>query len=177
MIEILRNDLKMYSLYRDHKGDYYLRSLCGGVAMYEVCLPLNDEETDYFQREGEWFLDRLAIQVCKYREKYKGRLLNVLMLEESKHIETRLSASLKPIYELELSLGNLVARVDEPAGSKCPYSVVFAKPLHRSDIQKLDLPESVQYWECHDPHYEINGGYQCELSQHCVEGPLPERRS
>ncbi len=84
----------------------------------------------------------------------------------------QLSTSLKPIYDLELSLGNEVIRVDEPAGSACPFAVVFRLPLHIDEIgSQLELPETVKLWESDDPHYAIERGYVCEESRHAISGP------
>lgn len=84
-----------------------------------------------------------------------------------------LSVDLSPIYEIELTLGNMVARVDQPAGTECPLAVVFKCPLHHDEISKsLSLPATVRYWECTDSHYAIESGYQCEKSRHTISGPL-----
>lgn len=86
-----------------------------------------------------------------------------------------LSKDLQPIYDLEISLGNQVKRVDEPAGTACPYAVVFAEALHLESIQeKLQLPSTVKFWESRDPHYEIGNGYVCEVTRHALSGPISE---
>ena len=84
-----------------------------------------------------------------------------------------LSKDLQPIHDLELSLGNRVRRIDEPAGTKCPYAVVFEDALHLEAIrEQLQLPESVKFWESRDPHYELGNGYVCEITRHAVSGPI-----
>ncbi len=75
-------------------------------------------------------------------------------------MKQRLSPNLQPIHDLELSLGNTVVRVDEPAGSRCPLAVIFKRPLHKTKIEStLSLPPTVKWWESRDPHYPIEGGY------------------
>jgi hypothetical protein len=87
----------------------------------------------------------------------------------------QLAAELVPIYELELRLGNAVNYVAEPAGTACPYAVVFKRPLHKEDIEReLRLAPTVCYWESHDPHYPIEAGYQCAITRHSISGPLGE---
>ncbi len=84
-----------------------------------------------------------------------------------------LSSRLMPIYELEISLGNRVARIDEPAGSVCPYAVVFASPLHLDDIRaRIQLGGDVQFWEVRDPHHAAELGFVCEVTRHAVAGPI-----
>jgi hypothetical protein len=84
----------------------------------------------------------------------------------------RLSPSLKPIYELELALGNEVERVDEPAGSRCPLAIVFKKPLHVTDISaRLKLSEEVTEWESSDPHYPAEKGFHCARTNHVIGAP------
>lgn len=86
---------------------------------------------------------------------------------------SKLSQDLVPIYCLELELGNEVVRIDEPAGTKCPYAVVFGRPLHKREIEmQLKLPRSVRYWECRDPHYAKEAGYLSEVTRHGIAGPL-----
>jgi hypothetical protein len=70
-------------------------------------------------------------------------------------------------------MGNEVACVDEPAGTECPYQVLFKDALHKKEIEsELQLPPSVLYWECRDPHYAIEAGYFSDVSKHSVAGPL-----
>jgi hypothetical protein len=86
---------------------------------------------------------------------------------------TKLSKDLLPIYTLELDRGNEVARVDEPAGTNCPYAIIFKKPLHKNEIEsELELPPSVQYWESRDAHYGKEAGYYSKETRHIVAGPL-----
>lgn len=88
-------------------------------------------------------------------------------------ILSKLSPDLHEIYQLELSLGNVVERVDEPAGTKCPYGIVFAKPLHKEQIETaLTLSAAVYYDISDDPHYPIEGMYLSQTSRHAISGPL-----
>lgn len=87
---------------------------------------------------------------------------------------TRLSDDLRPIYELEINLGNEVAGIAEPAGTECPYAVIFKNPLHKARIDsELRLAPSVSYWESRDPHYPIEAGYLSETTRHAIAGPIP----
>jgi len=84
----------------------------------------------------------------------------------------RLSQYLLPIFQLEVSLGNEVERIDEPAGTECPYAVIFKRPLHKKEIEdEIHLAASVKYWESHDCHYETGAGYYCEVTKHSISGP------
>jgi hypothetical protein len=86
-----------------------------------------------------------------------------------------LAAELQPIYDLEVRLGNEVAYIAEPAGTACPYAVVFQQPLHKAEIEaELSLPETIRYWESHDSHYPIEAGYQCAISRHAIAGPIAQ---
>lgn len=86
---------------------------------------------------------------------------------------SKLSQDLLPIYQLELDKGNEVERVDEPAGTECPYAVMFKKPLHKKEIEsELHLSESVKYWESRDWHYEKRAGYYSETTRHAIAGPI-----
>lgn len=87
----------------------------------------------------------------------------------------RLSDSLRPIYDLEMRLGNRVVRVDDHAWTECVLAIVFADPLHATEIAAaLDLPARVTAWDCTDPHYELQSGYYCKASRHSLAGPRPE---
>lgn len=81
--------------------------------------------------------------------------------------------NLRAIYDLELSLGNSVNEVDEPAGDRCPLAIIFKHPMHKGKIESaLSVPTSVKWWECHDTHYAVQGGYICEETRHVIAGPL-----
>jgi len=84
-----------------------------------------------------------------------------------------LCRELRPIFDLEIELGNRVAFVAEPAGTSCPYAVSFEQPLHLSEISaRLELPETIKFWECRDTHYAIEAGFYSETSRHSVAGPI-----
>jgi len=90
-----------------------------------------------------------------------------------KHLLEKLAPDLHAVFRLELALGNVVARVDEPAGSRSPFAIVFCQPLHKSEIySKLELPTSVCWWESSDPHYEAEAGFVSDTSRHILAGPL-----
>lgn len=84
-----------------------------------------------------------------------------------------LSDDLLPIYQLEIGLGNEVARIDELEGSACPLAVIFRQPLHFDEIRKaITLPSSVRYWESRDGHYPMEAGYACAKTGHALAAPL-----
>ena len=84
-----------------------------------------------------------------------------------------LSKDLIPVYRYEIEHGNEVLRIDKPAGSKCPYAVIFRERLKiRGTSQEQDLPDSVNSWKCTDPHYPREFGYVSEISRHAIAGPL-----
>lgn len=88
-------------------------------------------------------------------------------------IRRKLAPNLQAIYDLELSLGNSLDRVEEPAGDRCPLAIIFKRPMHKARIEStLSLPSIVKWWECRDPHYPIQGGYACEETHHAIAGPL-----
>ena len=84
-----------------------------------------------------------------------------------------LSEDLRGIYDLEIELGNELSHVEEPAGSACPYAVVFKRPLHLEAIhQRLTLSDGVKFWESRDPHYSIEAGFASATSRHSIAGPI-----
>jgi len=88
-------------------------------------------------------------------------------------LRRKLAPNLQEIYDLELSLGNRVVRVDEPGGDRCPLAIIFKNPLHKAKIETtLSLSPTVKWWECRDPHYSIEGGYGCDETGHAIAGPL-----
>jgi hypothetical protein len=87
-----------------------------------------------------------------------------------------LSDDLRSIYELEIAIGNEVAYIAEPAGTDCPYAVIFKNALNVKAIEsELNLPPTVRYWESRDPHYPIEAGYSSLESRHAVAGPIDEQ--
>ena len=93
--------------------------------------------------------------------------------DATEEIRRKLAPSLQGIYDLELSLGNSLDRVEEPAGDRCPLAVIFKNSMHKDRIKSaLSLLPSVKWWECRDPHYPIQGGYTCEGTHHAIAGPL-----
>ena len=88
----------------------------------------------------------------------------------------RLSADLRPIVDLELSLGNQIRFVQTEGWSRCPLVVTFERPLHLAEAKaRLKLPETVETWENRDPHYDIEAGFSCGKTRHAVAGPIDEK--
>ena len=86
-----------------------------------------------------------------------------------------LSKNLQPIYDLELALGNSRAEYSTTADGGIYISL--AQGLHRAEIEKrLKLPALVEWFENHDPHYPIEGGYFCRETKDCIVGPIGETR-
>ncbi len=91
----------------------------------------------------------------------------------------KLSEDLRPIYDLEMSSGNSILRVDEPAGTLCPLAVVFAQPLKRGKIlTELELSGDVVWHENDDPRYEVDGmaGFTSKKTRHFIYGPIQRGR-
>jgi hypothetical protein len=86
-----------------------------------------------------------------------------------------LSEALRGVVEYELGQGNNIVRIDTPAVSRCPFAVIFAKPLDFGGFQSSrGLPGGVKIWENYDRHYDIEAGYVCERTRHIVAGPISE---
>jgi len=93
--------------------------------------------------------------------------------DPTKGIE-KLSAALRPVLELETSLGNAVKSVEVGAWTSCPLAVVMNQPLHFGEIrERLTLPETVERWENHDTHYSVEAGLVCRETRHTIAGPIP----
>lgn len=70
---IVSSDEGMYRLFSRENGNLFLGVLCGGIGMYEVKVPLNEDEKESFRtRDGE-FLDQLAEDIRNQPDKYKDR--------------------------------------------------------------------------------------------------------
>jgi hypothetical protein len=88
-------------------------------------------------------------------------------------VVTGLSEALQPIVAYELQRGNVIARIDQPAGTRCPLAVIFSKPLDVSGFKQTHgLPIGVDTWENRDRHYLLESGYICERTRHAVAGPV-----
>ena len=85
----------------------------------------------------------------------------------------KLSKNLKPIYDLEITEGNIVASIDCPAGSTCPLAITFKYGLHHFKIDnELSLNSEVERFTNKDAHYPKEAGYVCNQTGHVVSGPL-----
>ena len=90
-----------------------------------------------------------------------------------REVPSILSARLRSIVEYEIARGNAIARIDQPAGTRCSLAVVFSKPLDIGGFKSSNnLPTGVDTWENHDRHYPLEAGYVCERTRHAISGPL-----
>lgn len=85
----------------------------------------------------------------------------------------RLCSSLRPVLDLELSLGNEVDYAAVNGWTHCALSISMKRPLHLVEISRhLGLPSgSITLWENKDPHYAIETGLFCEWNKHAIAGP------
>lgn len=75
MKELIDNQKHMYVLEEDDLGALYFTVTCGGAAMYDVCIKLNDEERIGYENEGEDYLNELAYKIGKNTRAYKERAI------------------------------------------------------------------------------------------------------
>jgi|JI8StandDraft_2_1071088.scaffolds.fasta_scaffold04777_2 hypothetical protein len=61
-----------YILYED-KGKYILSVLCGTIAVFDVTIMLNQEETAEYLQKGETFLDYFSSTIRSYPEDFFER--------------------------------------------------------------------------------------------------------
>ena len=73
MKELERNADLLYVLERDRRSRLFLTVTCGGIAMYDVRICLNDDEQMRYSQDGATFLDGLARDICKDPARYHGR--------------------------------------------------------------------------------------------------------
>ena len=65
-----------YTLYKDG-GKLILSVLCGTVAMFDLNVPLNEEEKEDFYLKGEVFLDDLAEKIRFSPPAYQERSIDI----------------------------------------------------------------------------------------------------
>lgn len=61
-----------YTLYQDEQHVFILSVLCGGVGMYELNIPLSDDDAQRALNESA-FLEGLAESIRTHPEEYSGR--------------------------------------------------------------------------------------------------------
>lgn len=89
-------------------------------------------------------------------------------------LPTPFSKALLPLAEFELSLGNVINRVDENLWTACPLAIVFARLLHFAKAEARGLNrEGVERWESRDPHYRFEAGYVDPATRHTLARPIP----
>ena len=84
-------------------------------------------------------------------------------------LEAKLSPDLQMIYTLELTLGNVVVRVNDSGQTALPLPIIFKEPLHRAEIEaKIKISPSVTW-------YAIGNfaGYVSVNTRQSLQGPAP----
>ena len=72
MISEKRTDF--YTLYQDHHGQWIIEVLCGGIGMYLRRLKLNSEEIKTIEEWGEYYVEKIALDIAKHPARFKERL-------------------------------------------------------------------------------------------------------
>lgn len=72
---LITNSAQMYSLVEQENNQLILNVMCGGIAMFEARVPLTSAEVSLFEKEGDAYLERLAIEVRKNVHSYESRMI------------------------------------------------------------------------------------------------------
>jgi hypothetical protein len=89
------------------------------------------------------------------------------------NMDIAICPDLRPVYDYEVAQGNVVTRIDAPAGTECEYAIIFGEPLKSLGIPDCeDPPDFMSHWECRDSHYPIEAGFFCREHRHCIAGPI-----
>lgn len=82
-------------------------------------------------------------------------------------MKRKLTPNLQQIYDLELTLGNTVIRVDDSGHAALPLTIVFEQPLHRTEIEhRISIVSPVRWY--------VVGGFAGYVSEDCrqsLQGP------
>jgi hypothetical protein len=73
MIKPTKKD-SFYDLRQNRQGKWVLSVLCGGIGMYESTLVLNDEEIEMIEEYGEYYVEKIALDVSTKPEAFGDRL-------------------------------------------------------------------------------------------------------
>ena len=72
MISEKRTDF--YTLYKDPNGQWIIEVLCGGVGLYLRRLELNSGEIGMIEEWGDYYVEKIALEIAKQPERFKERL-------------------------------------------------------------------------------------------------------
>lgn len=95
--------------------------------------------------------------------------------EQVQKARATLSPPLLALLDEELAAGNSILRIDEGLWSACPLAVNLSRVMRAVAPDRLTAND-LEWWECRDPHYELQAGVQCRKTRHCLAGPLEENR-
>lgn len=75
MKEILKKNWS-YKLFEDNE-QFYLKVLCGSVALFDITIKLNNEELYCYNTEGEAFIERFVKEIQYSPSKFSDRNINL----------------------------------------------------------------------------------------------------
>lgn len=75
MKELLKNDNLLYILEEDSDSSLYLTVTCGGIAMYDIKVRLEEDERLQYHEQGETYLDRLALMIGRNTTEFMHRII------------------------------------------------------------------------------------------------------
>ena len=71
---IIEKETDFYTLFKDRNGQLIIEVLCGGIAMYTRRLKLNAEEIAMIEEWGDYYVEKIALEIAKEPTRFEGRL-------------------------------------------------------------------------------------------------------
>lgn len=70
---LFKND--WFEFVRNDTGAHFLTVLCGGIGLFEHTIRLTAEELALIDEYGEYYLEKLALDIARAPEKFADRLV------------------------------------------------------------------------------------------------------
>lgn len=62
-------------LTRDEHGEHFLSVVVGGIGQMLITIALTAEELGYYREYGDYYVEKLALDICRNPEKFQSRAL------------------------------------------------------------------------------------------------------
>ena len=70
---IILEEPSSFQFFTNDSGSHFLDVLCGGFAMFSVCIRLNVEELSYYRELGDYYIQKLARDISYSPNSFASR--------------------------------------------------------------------------------------------------------